>query len=502
MLVSSKYPEGIPLHQAQVQTHNTRRSPNALRLIATSLLLYASISCYYFLSFQSRNLASTPYQKAEQCTIDNLHADLSFLDPAVPISAEEFLERRDRLAQALVASNVDAFVLEPGYTFQYYGNISQVDWEPWEPEERPFLMLILPHVSSSGQVSAKTAFLSPHFEEGRVRMLGIPTREDELEIVIWEEHWNPYDTLLKSRLFDGHHGKLMVDEEIRDFIVRGLDAAGFETVGLSQDVELVKQQKSPAEVELLRVVNTGTVVAVRAMRPCLIPGLTEDEVTEILNSALLSINFGLFFNIVLFEEHGALPHGGFVTGFKKLTPESMVVIDVGAHYLGYSSDICRSFFIDPPKTQSPTMMGSLLNSWIRNPEGRQHLIADSELRAEKLRVWDIVLQAQSAAAAAFKPNNTAASVDIAARQVIEDAGYGYAFTHRLGHGIGIKAHESPYLNKWNNDILLKPGMTFTNEPGIYLENRFGVRHEDIYLVKASGEAELLTGRRATGPYDP
>lgn len=299
-------------------------------------------------------------------------------------------------------------------------------------------MLILPHVSSSGQVSAKTAFLSPHFEEGRVRMLGIPTREDELDIVIWEEHWNPYDTLLKSRLFDGRHGKLMVDEEIRDFIVRGLDAAGFQTVGLSQEVELVKQQKSPAEVELLRVVNTGTVVAVRAMRPCLTSGLTEDEVTEILNSALLSINFGLFFNIVLFEEHGALPHGGFVTGFKKLTPESMVVIDVGAHYLGYSSDICRSFFIDPPKPKVPTMIGSLLKTLMRTPEERHHYIADSELHAEKLRVWDIVLEAQSAAAAAFKPNNTAASVDIAARQVIEDAGYGYGFTHRLGHGIGIK----------------------------------------------------------------
>ncbi|KAK1658160.1 metallopeptidase family M24 [Colletotrichum godetiae] len=502
MLGSKKCPEGVPLHHARVPTHASRR-PNVLQLIATSLLLYTSISCYYFLSFHARSLTSAaPFQKAQQCAIDNLHADLSFLDPAVPISPDEFLERRDRLARALVASNADAFVLEPGYTFQYYGNISQVDWEPWEPEERPFLMLILPQVSSSGEVRAKTAFLSPHFEEGRVRMLGIPTREDDLDIVIWEEHWNPYDTLLKSHLFDGHQGKLMVDEEIRDFIVRGLDAAGFQTIGLSPEVELVKQQKSPAEVELLRVVNTGTVVAVRAMRPCLVSGLTENEVTAILNSALLSIDFGLFFNIVLFEEHGALPHGGFVTGSKKLTPESMVVIDVGAHYLGYSSDICRSFFIDPPKSQTLPWMGSLLKSWMQNPEEHQRLLADSELRAEKFRVWDIVLDAQSAAAAAFKPNNTAASVDIAARQVIEDAGYGYGFTHRLGHGIGIKAHESPYLNKWNKDILLQPGMTFTNEPGIYLENRFGVRHEDIYLVKESGEAELLTGRRATGPYDP
>lgn len=64
------------------------------------------------------------------------------------------------------------------------------------------------------------------------------------------------------------------------------------------------------------------------------------------------------------------------------------------------------------------------------------------------------------------------------------------------------AHESPYLNKWNTGIRLQAGMTFTNEPGIYLENRFGVRHEDIYLVTEAGEAELLSGRRARGPYDP
>ncbi|KAF3767245.1 Creatinase/aminopeptidase [Cryphonectria parasitica EP155] len=424
-------------------------------------------------------------ERVQNCAIKNLHQDLSFLDAARPITAPEFIERRDRLAQALAASGVDAFVLEPGYTFQYYGNISQTDWEPWEPEERPFLMIVTPSTPSNATtdaIKAKTAFLSPHFEEGRVRMLGIPSRDPELDIVVWEEHWNPYTTLLESPLFQdlGHQPTLMMDEEMRDYIVRGLEGAGFKTVGLSPAVELVRQQKSPAEVELLRAVNTGTVEAVRAMRPCLVPGLTENELTDILNSALLSVGFGLFFNIVLFEEHGALPHGGFVTGWKKLTHESMVVIDVGAHYLGYSSDICRSFFIDPP----------------------EHRHACQALHAEKLRVWDIVLDAQTAAAHAFMPNATAASVDIAARTVIEDAGYGDGFTHRLGHGIGIKAHESPYLNKWNSDVRLQAGMTFTNEPGIYLENRFGVRHEDIYLVRKDGEAELLSGRRAKGPYNP
>lgn len=367
---------------------------------------------------------------------------------------------------------------------RYYGNISQTDWEPWEPEERPFLMLILPQASADGSISAKTAFLSPHFEEGRVRMLGIPSKDADLDIVTWEEHWNPYETLFKSHLFrEKSNPKLMADEEMRDYIVRGLETNGFATVGLSAEAELVRQTKTPAEVELLKAVNTGTVAAVRAMRPCLVPGLTEDQVTSILDNTMLSIGFELFFNIVLFEEHGALPHGGFVTGSKKLTYDSMIVIDVGAHYEGYSSDICRSFLIDPPK------------------EGTGRFASDP-LREEKEKVWQIVLDAQTAAAKAMRPGNTAASVDVAARAVIEEEGYGYGFTHRLGHGIGIKAHESPYLNKFNKGAILSAGMTFTNEPGIYLEGKFGVRHEDVYLVKENNEAELLTGQRAKGLFEP
>lgn len=119
-----------------------------------------------------------------------------------------------------------------------------------------------------------------------------------------------------------------------------------------------------------------------------------------------------------------------------------------AHYLGYSSDICRSFFIDPPKSHGHWKPGCL-SSWLEAAGLRQRRHhhhnhhhhsnpENAELRAEKLKVWDIVFDAQTAAAEAFKPNLTAAGVDIAARTVIEDAGYGYGFTHRLGHGIGIK----------------------------------------------------------------
>ena len=427
---------------------------------------------------------------------------------------QEFIHRRDRLALALVEAGVDAFCVEPGYTFQYYANISQVDWEPWEPEERPFLMIIQPSMNTStGAMTAKTSFLSPHFEEERVRMLGIPA-DGELDIVTWEEHWSPYETL-RGNLFDNiTEVMIMVDDEMRDYIVRGLDANGFHTVGLSGVVEAVRQQKSPAEIDILRAVNTGTVEVLRQMRPCLVPGLTENKVTSILNNALLSIGFKLFFNIVLFEEDGALPHGGFITGDKILTYDSMVLIDVGAHYMGYSSDISRSFFIDPPRPNNhcrPTGLLQKLLSLLHLPKAprlapqvflNEYRSHNSTLHALKLQIWDLVFSAQTASIAHFVPNATAASVDVAARNVISSAGYGKQFTHRVGHGIGIKAHESPYLHKGNTQTQLLPGMTFTSEPGVYIENVFGVRHEDVFLVKEDGEAECLSGRRARGPWDP
>ncbi|OJD40774.1 xaa-pro dipeptidase [Diplodia corticola] len=489
--------DGYQPHPAAPRTTRTRRSYLNLFTALAVAALYARL-------FYTRHSHAHKVARVQKCSISNLHADLSFLDVS-PIAADEFIARRDNLAKALHAEGVDAFVLEPGYTFQYYGNISQQDWEPWEPEERPMLMIVEPvRNSTTGAIVAKTSFLSPAFEEGRVRMLGIPAAEsaDDLVIVPWEEHWNPYRTLRESHLFADRPGDvtLMVDEEMRDYIVRGLRANGFETLGLAGEVEAVRQIKTPAEIELLRAVNTGTVEAVRAMRPCLVPGLIEDEVMEILDNSLLSVGFSLFFDIVLFEENGALPHGGFVTGGKVLKEDSVVLIDVGAHYLGYSSDICRSFFI--PTWKEWSLWEKAMSIVTFSKPCSSSVKTDSDLYAEKLKVWDIVLEAQTESSKMFKPNNSAASVDIAARKVISDAGYGEMFTHRVGHGIGIKAHESPYLNKGNHEVLLRPGMTFTSEPGIYMLNKFGVRHEDIYAVTADGEAELLTGKRAVSPWEP
>ncbi|RFU27248.1 hypothetical protein B7463_g9091, partial [Scytalidium lignicola] len=436
---------------------------------------------------------SSPHTIAQfqECSIKNfLSTGLHFLDSAAPLPVEEFVSRRDNLAKALVADNVDAFIVEPGYTFQYYANISQKDWEVWEPEERPFLMVVQAQKDeSTGAITANTTFLAPSFEVERVRLLGMPF-VDELAIVPWEEHWNPYSTLRKlwgsnAVISTMKDPLIMVDEEMRDFIQRGLGANGFDVIGLGGEVERVKQTKSPREVEILRAVNTGTVEAVRAMRLCLYPGLTENEVMNALDATLWAAGLEPFFDIVLFDENASNPHGG-TNGSKVLEPETYLLIDVGAHLYGYSSDICRTFF--PPFYPRPS-----------TPAAYSEL---SPTIKHKLAVWDLVLDAQDASMLALIPNNSAASVDIAARDVISKAGYGDAFTHRVGHGIGIKAHESPYMNKGNVGVLLKAGMTFTSEPGVYLVDKFGVRHEDVLLVREHGGPEVLSGTRAKGPWDP
>jgi Xaa-Pro dipeptidase len=121
---------------------------------------------------------------------------------------------------------------------------------------------------------------------------------------------------------------------------------------------------------------------------------------------------------------------------------------------------------------------------------------------EQRRAWDTVLAAQNAALDAIRPGGACAEVDAAARGVIEAAGYGAdydQFTHRLGHGIGLQVHEEPYLVR-GNQLALAPGMTFSNEPGIYVPGSLGVRLEDIVAVTAEGPE--VFGPRPTSLDDP
>ncbi|KAE9379440.1 Creatinase/aminopeptidase [Stipitochalara longipes BDJ] len=485
-----------------------------LRRVLTVVFLCLSItllSALYFDTQQPRrrfpsssHIHSAPnlLTTFEACSINSfLSTGLLFLDFASPLPVSEFVTRRNNLAKALMWDGIDAFIVEPGYTFQYYANISQPDWEVWEPEERPFLMIIQPYHDSEGEIKARTRFLLPSFEVRRAQLLNMPL-DEEMHYIQWEEHWNPYQTLLESwASFDSFDDespeeikkpKVMVDEEMRDFIQRGLGENGFDVVGLSGEVEKVKQVKTEREIGILRAVNTGTVEAVRAVRGCMYLGLSEDEVKEVLDNTMRAGGLEPFFDIVLFDGNAANPHGG-TNGSKVLEATTFVLIDVGAHLHGYSSDICRTFF--PPQFPQPTSPSPLS----QHPHSHA---TELPTLFEKVLVWDIVLDAQTASLKHLKPGQSAASVDLAARNEISSAGYGPYFTHRVGHGIGIKAHESPYLHQENNGSVLRTGMVFTLEPGVYLPDKFGVRHEDIFLIKDDGEAECLSGTRAVDAWNP
>jgi Xaa-Pro aminopeptidase len=141
----------------------------------------------------------------------------------------------------------------------------------------------------------------------------------------------------------------------------------------------------------------------------------------------------------------------------------VVVLDFGGKAQGYCSDITRTVFVGEP---------------------------DEERR----RVYEVVRSAQQAAFEAVRPGVAAQDVDRAARAVIEEAGYGDRFLHRTGHGIGLEVHEPPYLVE-GNETPLEVGMTFSDEPGIYVEGRFGVRIEDQVVVTAEGGERLNEATR-------
>src|SRR6267378_1825713 len=165
--------------------------------------------------------------------------------------------------------------------------------------------------------------------------------------------------------------------------------------------------------------------------------------------------------LVQFGTSSALPHGGPSAG--QLTRETVVLIDAGSRVEGYTSDITRTiWFGDAPSD-------------------------------EFKKVYNIVHDAQTAAVENAKPNVTQCQeVDRAARKVINDAGYGQYFTHRLGHGMGMDGHEAPYMVE-GNTTRLEPGIVFTDEPGIYQLGKFGVRIEDDCMMTASG-VEVLSHR--------
>ncbi|MDD4797267.1 MAG: Xaa-Pro peptidase family protein [Eubacteriales bacterium] len=189
------------------------------------------------------------------------------------------------------------------------------------------------------------------------------------------------------------------------------------------------------------------------------PGMTELELAAELYYYLATRHQSekAFPFIVASGVNGSMPHAE--PGENRFAPGDMVTLDFGAEYMGYKSDMTRTYSIGRP--------------------------------GEKMReIYGIVLEAQTAAEESLKPGMKCADVDAVARDIITGAGYGDNFGHGLGHGVGLLIHESPRLSRYSEDIL-EPGMMVTVEPGIYLPGVGGVRIENTCLITENGYETLF-----------
>jgi Xaa-Pro dipeptidase len=232
-------------------------------------------------------------------------------------------------------------------------------------------------------------------------------------------------------------------------------ASGIQITAGDQVLAALRMQKDAAEIQSLRQAVRIAQTALTRTLPAIRAGMSEKELAAELVSQTLSAGSDPelpFPPIVSFGPNTANPHAS--PSARNLLTGDLVLIDWGAAHDGYFADLTRTFAFQK---------------------------ADPEFE----QIARTVLQANLAAQGKVKPGVTCSEVDQAARQVIDASGYGEFFFHRTGHGLGLEAHEEPYIRS-GNSLQLQPGMVFTIEPGIYLPNRGGVRIEDNVVVTETG----------------
>jgi Xaa-Pro aminopeptidase len=282
-----------------------------------------------------------------------------------------------------------------------------------------------------------------------------------LQIVSWEETADPFG--LVAGMLGNVSAVGLSDRMWALFVLRFRDALpGVRPALASRALRPLRIRKSPAEVAALREAGEA-IDRVHAQVPgWLRAGRTEREVARDIAEAILAEGHATVdFVIVASGPNAASPHHE--VSDRVLTAGDAVVVDIGgAMPSGYCSDSTRTYAIGEPP-------------------------------AEFTAYYKVLYDAQEAACAAVRPGVTAESIDAAAREPITAAGYGEAFFHRTGHGIGLEAHEDPYIVAGNGEVL-EPGMAFSVEPGIY-PGPHGARIEDIVVctdaVGAAGGYERL-----------
>jgi Xaa-Pro dipeptidase len=360
-----------------------------------------------------------------------------------PITSAEYAARRAKLASLLPALGLDAFVCEPGPTLTYLSGVT------WGRSERLFALCVL--------ADGTSLWIAPQFEAPKARLKLAAAGLAEAVLVEWPEHeyaYAPTAAALRERRIE----RIGLDPQLRLFAADGLaETHGRARTRVARDVLLAtRARKEPRELELLRHASELTQRAILAASQTLESGMTGADVAARMRAAQQALGLRDVWVLALIGAAAAFPHGDHDDVV--LRRGDVVLVDTGGALHGYQSDTTRT--------------------WVHAAEPTPKVA----------RAWSCVRRAQAAACAAIRPGARCGDVDRAARRVIEADGWGdgyAAFAHRLGHGIGLEGHEDPYFDG-GSAIELQPGMTLSNEPGIYVYGEFGVRIEDIVCVTETG----------------
>ena len=353
--------------------------------------------------------------------------------------------RLDRLTASLSNSNLDAVILNPGPTLKYLTGLN------FHLMERPVVLFV---AQGKDPVLVLPELELPKVDLFPYKVTGIAYGENPSE---WD---NAFRKAAQTLGLDGKRiGVEPRQLRLLEFRHVKVGAPEADFPDASDVLAELRLRKDKAEVDAMRHAVKIAQDALEATLPTIKIGMTEREVASELVMQLLkhgSESEMPFAPIVSAGPNSANPHASPTD--RKLQPGDLLVVDWGAAYDGYISDLTRTFAV-------------------------------GEVDEEYQKIHRIVQEANAAGRAASKPGIPCAEVDKAARDVIEKAGYGKYFTHRTGHGIGMEGHEAPYM-RGDNMQILEPGMAFTVEPGIYLTGRNGVRIEDNMIITESGAESL------------
>jgi Xaa-Pro dipeptidase len=374
----------------------------------------------------------------------------SLRDQATPISRDERRARLEKARRLLAENKLDALVLPGGTSLVYF---SAIEW--WLSER--FFAMVLP-------VKGEPFYVCPAFEEDRAReqIAHGPLDGARAEVRTWHEHEDPYARLAQGLKDRGIATGRVGIEETTYFVYSDSLAQAAPSLRLVSGTPVTagcRMVKDAHELALMRLASRVTWLAYKAAFESLQEGMTQDDFADLVAMAHRKLGFRGGAGVQV-GEYSALPHGSVAP--QVVREGSILLIDGGCKVEGYCSDISRTFVLGK---------------------------ATDRMK----QVFEIEHRAQSAALAAARPGVPCEAVDAAARKVITDAGFGpdyKHFTHRVGHGMGMDVHEWPYLVRGNR-LPLRPGMTFSDEPGIYIRGEFGVRLEDDMVITESG-AELMT----------